>query len=424
MRDAVARRNWLAGELASMRAPDIHLLDAGSASPTLAEAAESWRSSRIDVAEGTAATYRVNLGRILTRLGRRSVGEIAPADVAALAGELAEAKLARESIRKTLVTFAMVLDYAGVVPNPVRDKAVKLSHELRPEVNPPTAEHVIAVHRLLPPKHRLPLLVLDATGMRVGEIEQLTWGDVDERRGRWRVSQAVAKTRRARWVSVAEPLFEAVARAEGERRPCSWGARVSGRYDRAATDGDHSRLHSRRRAGVLAARPPSSPDLAPSPRRGAVGSDRRAHGPTQPRRDREHVHARPGRRDRPAGASGSALPNRPGCVTQDLGDVLRLEVRVGHEDLALAHPVSHHSDDGRYRDPKAADAGDGPEQVGPHSDSLERHLASHRTGGTGRAWWRLERRVLMPHERTGGPSTTCANPCSCASSRSEWCIPR
>jgi integrase len=221
MREAVARRNWLAAELAAMRVPDIRLLDARTASPTLAVVAERWRSSRIDLAEGTAATYRVNLGRILARLGTRRVDEIRPAAVAEFAGELAEAELARESIRKTLVTFAMVLDFAGVAPNPVRDKAVKLPHELRPEINSPTAEHVRAVHRLLPSKYRLPLLVLDATGMRVGELEQLTWGDIDERRGRWRVSQAVAKTRRARWVSVPEPLFEAVLelRARDDRVP-------------------------------------------------------------------------------------------------------------------------------------------------------------------------------------------------------------
>jgi len=101
----------------------------------------------------------------------------------------------------------MVLDFAGVTPNPVRDKTVKLPREARPEVRPPTAEHVLAVHRLLPPRYRLPLLVLDSTGMRVGELEQLTWGDIDEPRSRWRVSQAVAKTGRARWVAVPEPLF-------------------------------------------------------------------------------------------------------------------------------------------------------------------------------------------------------------------------
>ena len=36
--------------------------------------------------------------------------------------------------------------------------------------------------------------MLDATGMRIGELEGLSWGDVDEPRQRWRVSGAVAKT--------------------------------------------------------------------------------------------------------------------------------------------------------------------------------------------------------------------------------------
>jgi len=210
MREATVRRNWLAGELAAMRVPDILLLDASAAAPTLATVAVTWLGSRIDVAEGTMATYRVNLGRILARLGTQRVDGITAGDVAELAAELAAEGLARESIRKTLVTFSMVLDFAGVLPNPVRDKSVKLPREVRPEINPPTAEHVLAVHRLLPSKYRLPLLVLDSTGMRVGELEQLTWGDIDERRGRWRVSQAVSKTGRARWVTVPDPLLRAV----------------------------------------------------------------------------------------------------------------------------------------------------------------------------------------------------------------------
>jgi integrase len=46
--------------------------------------------------------------------------------------------------------------------------------------------------------------------MRIGELEGLTWGDVDEPRQRWRVSGAVAKTGRARWVPVSPELFQAV----------------------------------------------------------------------------------------------------------------------------------------------------------------------------------------------------------------------
>ncbi|MBA2741176.1 MAG: tyrosine-type recombinase/integrase [Actinobacteria bacterium] len=210
-REAELRRMWIAGELAARRVPDLSALDAAARSPTLAAIAERWKSTRVDVAEGTAATYRVNLGRILPRLGERPVDEISADDVAALVGKLHAEKLARESIRKTLATFAMVLDAAGIDPNPARDRlTVKLPRETKAEPQPPTAEHVLAVHRLLAPAYRLPLLVLDATGMRVGELEALTWGDVNETRSRWRISKAVAKTGRARYVTMPAPLFAAV----------------------------------------------------------------------------------------------------------------------------------------------------------------------------------------------------------------------
>lgn len=70
---------------------------------------------------------------------------------------------------------------------------------------------VFAVLRLLPSAYRLATVVLDVTGMRVGELEALVWGDLDELEGRWRISQAVAKTRRARWVPVPIDVFAAVA---------------------------------------------------------------------------------------------------------------------------------------------------------------------------------------------------------------------
>jgi len=61
-------------------------------------------------------------------------------------------------------------------------------------------DHVTAVYGALPRSYALALLVLDATGMRVGELEHLRWGDVDEPAGRWRVSRARTKTKQARWV--------------------------------------------------------------------------------------------------------------------------------------------------------------------------------------------------------------------------------
>lgn len=105
----------------------------------------------------------------------------------------------------------MVFDHAGIAPNPARDRVrVKLPREARAEIAPPTAAHVETVCNLLPALYRLALVTLDATGMRVGELVALTWGDIDEGRGRWRVSQTVAKTRYARWVNVPAVVFEAV----------------------------------------------------------------------------------------------------------------------------------------------------------------------------------------------------------------------
>jgi integrase len=172
--------------------------------------AERWRASRVDVSENTALQHRSAVGNMLPLIGNRPIDSLTVADVAELVAKLSETRK-RETVRKTLMALAMILDFAGVQPNPARDKIhVRLPREAKTQIQPPTAAQVLEVHRLLPARYRLPLLVLDATGMRLGELEGLTWGDVDEQRGRWRVTAAVAKTSRARWVSVPPSVFDAV----------------------------------------------------------------------------------------------------------------------------------------------------------------------------------------------------------------------
>lgn len=207
-REAKIRKRYVENELAAGRTPDLTLAGPQVAAETLREAAARWVASRVDVAEGTLHTYRVNLERILPPLGDRAVDSLTVADVTDLVSQLGALK--RESLRKTLSTFAQVLDHAGIEPNPVRSPKVKLPRGERHEVSPPTAEHVAAAVRLLPTRYRLPALVLDDSGMRVGELEQLTWGDVDEPRGRWRVSAGVSKSGTARWVTPSPVLFKAV----------------------------------------------------------------------------------------------------------------------------------------------------------------------------------------------------------------------
>lgn len=208
-READERKRWISGELAARRVPDLGSLEVAARPVTLRSLAEAWKASRVDVAEGTMQTYRVALGRLLPRLGTTPVEKISAGTVAALVAELHEAGLRKQTIRKTVSVLAMVLDHARIEPNPARDRlTVKLPREERRQVQPPTADVLEAVLRLLPPRYRLPVLVLDATGMRVGELEALTWGDMDEPRGRWRI--ATSKTGRPRWVTPPPLLLEHV----------------------------------------------------------------------------------------------------------------------------------------------------------------------------------------------------------------------
>lgn len=213
-REALARRGWIAGELAAMRVPDLRVLQTPAPrSPTLAEAAERWRASRLDVTEGTAVGHRVQLARVLPSLGSLRVDEITTADIAELVTGLHTEGRKRETIRKSVTVVAQVLDFAGIKDNPARDRVhVRLPREEREEPTPPTADQIEAVLSLMPRASALAVLVLDATGMRVGELEErgLRCGDLDEPNARWRVRRAVEKGRRGRWVSLPPDLFAAV----------------------------------------------------------------------------------------------------------------------------------------------------------------------------------------------------------------------
>ena len=208
MREAKIRRDWIAGELAAMRVPDLKLLADPVAAPLLRDAAKRWQDSRVDVRESTRVHHVTTLGRVLPVLGDSRVDELTTADVADLVAKLSGDGKARASIRKSVIALAMVLDFAGITPNPARDRLqVKLPHEEPAAMEPPSAEHVEKVGWLLQPDYLLAMLTLEATGVRVGELEAARLGDLDESRRSWLVRAAVSKTRRARWVALPDDLF-------------------------------------------------------------------------------------------------------------------------------------------------------------------------------------------------------------------------
>jgi integrase len=229
-REALLRQAWISAELAQLRVPDLRVLTRRpEQAPTLEQAAKRWQATRVDVRDSTAIQHRTALGRLLPKLGARRVDELTPADVAELVGELSAEGYARESIRKSVTALAMILDHCGITPNPARDRVhVRLPRQEPEEPEPPTAEHVEAVARLLTPAYRLALLTLDATGARVGELEAARVGDLDDQRQGWLVRASVAKTRRPRWVELPDDLWEALLERLPAREDRDPAARLFG----------------------------------------------------------------------------------------------------------------------------------------------------------------------------------------------------
>lgn len=211
--EAVERRRWVDGELAAMRVPDLSTLNQEPAqAPTLAEAAAAYRASRIDIAEATRVNIGTSLNLIVGALepGRR-VETLTPQEIADAVAQLHAAGYKRETIRKATTHLACAFDFAGVEPNPVRDKLrVRLPRGETREPEPPSAEHVETVYRLLPSKHRLALLWLDWSGARVSSLDTTLVGDYDEPRRRIRLRAATSKTGRALWVDLPDTLAKAI----------------------------------------------------------------------------------------------------------------------------------------------------------------------------------------------------------------------
>jgi integrase len=209
LREAKGRRDLIAGEIAAGRNPAV-LLRAMTDPPkvrTFAEWADAYRTSRVDIAAETARNLATHLKAMAT-FADRDPASITPADVQEW---IAGLTLKPGSVRRYLATLRAVLDFADVDPNPARDSRVRLPREEHVPVDPPSAADVDTIIANVPARWRLPLRVLAETGMRVGELHALGWGDVDEAGLRFRVKHGKTAAAR-RWVAVGEPLMAEVAR--------------------------------------------------------------------------------------------------------------------------------------------------------------------------------------------------------------------
>ena len=173
---------------------------------TFASVYDGFVGSRVDVSASTKANYATHRIRLVGLLEDRDPATITWEDVQQVVTALA-ADLAPGSVRGVLGTLRQVLNYAGIDPNPVKDPRVRLPRQETQVPNPPTGSEVATIIANAPHKWQLALRVLEQTGMRVGEVCALEWGDVDRANLRLRVR--VGKTNAARrWVPVPEWLME------------------------------------------------------------------------------------------------------------------------------------------------------------------------------------------------------------------------
>jgi integrase len=211
---AILRAAWIERELAEHRVPDLGIVaDQGAKLPTLLEASETWRLSRVDVDVQTANMHRSAFVRIFKtkpELRARCVDELTVDDAAALIGALTAARYKRETIRKTRTALAQTLDFYKVIPNPVRDERVKLPKERKPHIPQPLAAHVERVAEVIPREYVLPFLVIDWAGPRVSELETAEIGDLDEHRRAIRVRWTFEKNERYRHLELPDDLFDAL----------------------------------------------------------------------------------------------------------------------------------------------------------------------------------------------------------------------
>jgi integrase len=209
-RDAKTRRDFIAGELAAGRNPDLALC---SLEPKQIVALPTWRDrfikSRHDVDANTIANYRSSLNGFCERFDGRDPQSLTSSDIAEWVAELA-AKHKPGTVRQKVIAVRLLLDFAACDPNPARDAKIRLPKHVREEPNPPSEEHVLAILDKLGKKWRLMFVTIEQGALRLEEAVQLKWGDVDAAGLRLRLPRLATKRDKARWVYLPEWLMESI----------------------------------------------------------------------------------------------------------------------------------------------------------------------------------------------------------------------
>lgn len=171
---------------------------------TVTQAVNRYLDQRPDLSEGTLRTYRSLTPHIARALGARDVKSIQPDDVRELIRACVAADMGADATRSIRGVLVGALDYAGVAPNPARDRTVKLPSRSSRRMDVPPAEHVKKILQALPAELVLPVAMLEATGARISELIAVEHPDIDYATSRMRL---VGKGDKPRLVPVPTELL-------------------------------------------------------------------------------------------------------------------------------------------------------------------------------------------------------------------------
>jgi integrase len=217
--EAETRKRWIAGEIAAMRTPDLGALGRVEETPTVPELAHAWLAGRHDLTHGSKENYRPALKRIDEWWEGTQVGQVTPRMVSDWIGEMMDEGTGRTVIDRCMAAVRQTLD-EHLDPNPARHRSVKLPKTTRVEANPPPFSHWQLILDGVTGATRLPLRILEGTGLRTGELVALCWQDVDAPGSRLFVRAGKTPAAR-RWVPVPPGLMMDIdaLRPREEREP-------------------------------------------------------------------------------------------------------------------------------------------------------------------------------------------------------------
>lgn len=159
---AVLQRNEILADLAAGRIPRLHRQRV-----FLRDSAQAWLEHLTDVSDGTMRYYTRHANALAEDLGDTETEELSYQDVNEY---LARLTIGVTSVHMRLRVLRMILDYAGLEPNPARSKHVRAPKYEQPEIKPPPLAHVTAMLAHMTEERGDIVRVLLDTGLRVGEF--------------------------------------------------------------------------------------------------------------------------------------------------------------------------------------------------------------------------------------------------------------